>query len=164
MRVTDTAAQIILSLYKVNAPATLKQIIPHLSVKGIIDFILTSNTPPMLCKCSAKYRHKYTDHVPPATTDEVPAVRNSPGPSRQSPVKPILGLARQLSLLWPQRATSPSKYDKFSKVPPINVNVAPGSPSRNKNREVSFQIREVSVALLTDLYVFRVLYLDSPTH
>lgn len=86
-------------------------------------------------------------------------MRNSPGPSRQSPVKPILGLARQLSLLWPQRATSPSKYDKFNKVPPINVNVAPGSPSRNKNREVSFQIREVSVALLTDLYVLLRLYL-----
>jgi len=88
-----------------------------------------------------------------ATTDEVPAVRNSPGPSRQSPVKPILGLTRQLSMLWPPRATSPSKYDKFNKVPPINVNMTPGSPSRSKNREVSFQIREVSVSLLTDLYV-----------
>jgi len=42
--------QIILSLYKVNPAATLKHIIPHISVKGIIDFILTSNTPPMLCK------------------------------------------------------------------------------------------------------------------
>lgn len=150
--------QIILSLYKVNAPATLKQIIPHLSVKGIIDFILTSNSPPMLCTYRSKYSHVDTHRVP-ATADEVPAVRNSPGPSRQSPVKPILGLARQLSLLWPQRATSPSKYDKFSKVPPINVNVAPGSPSRNKNREVSFQIREVSVALLTDLYVLPLLFL-----
>jgi hypothetical protein len=141
-----------LGLYRANAEGTLKQVVTHISVRGIIELIVSTN--------NANVSWREGDDTPLTV-----AVTSSPSTSRLRLSSSLLhtvennktsssvgslsddtrerpSLARHLSQLIPHLHKSKHKKGELSTIEQVAT-----------HREVSYQIRETTIALLTDLYV-----------
>jgi hypothetical protein len=151
--------QLILALYRANAEETLKRVIVHISVKGIIDMIMTANNQQLT---STHNGTRESEDVPLVVT-----LTSSPSISRlrlSANFHPTENVAPSSSTTTSLSQSAKSDGGRLREVTP---SFAPPLGSINKKkdkkmlrilqpipqREVSYQLREATVSLLTDLYV-----------